>query len=348
MKTYPIHTCLLGCLLASSAFALSAAQITFATPEQAVQAMIDAAEHNDTAALLQIFGPGGKDIVETGDPSEDKDLRAEFARAAHEKLKLERDPLMPDRVSFTVGNDEWPFPAPLIRRDGKWQLDSSAGRREILARRIGKNELTAMEVCRGYAEAQFEFAASPRDGDRLLKYAERVVSSTGKKDGLDDLVSPAFAAAYDGAKKPEAFHGYYFRLLKSQGPDSPGGAFSYVVNGKMIGGFALVAWPAEYSVSGILTFIINHDGVVFEKDLGAATGAQARQMTRFNPDKTWHASVLESPAHDCEKRKTADPAGGRRKRDARRFECRAEIGRLQLVLRFDGRGRPASVSVRSA
>jgi len=262
-------------------------------PEEAIQATIDAAEHNDTSRLLEIFGPFGKDIVSSGDTSEDKDLRTEFARAGHEKLELERDPLMPDRVSFTVGSDEWPFPVPVIRRDGKWQLDSAAGRLEILARRIGRNELTAMEVCRGYSEAQLEFAASTQDRDRLLKYAQRVVSSTGKHDGLDDLVSPAFAAAFENSKKPEAYQGYYFRLLKSQGPDSPGGAFDYVLNGKMIGGFALVAWPAEYGVSGILTFIINHDGVVFEKDLGALTAAQARRMTRFNPDKSWRAEVLE-------------------------------------------------------
>jgi hypothetical protein len=293
MKTYPIHTCLLASLLTLSPLALSAAQRTFATPEEAIQATINAAEHNDTDALLGIFGPSGKDIVQSGDLAEDKDLRAEFARAAHEKLELERDPLMPDKVTFTVGGDEWPFPVPVVRRDGKWQLDSASGSIEILARRIGRNELTAMEVCRGYAEAQLEYGSSPRDGDRMLKYAQRIVSSTGKKDGLDELVSPEFAAAVDGAAKPEAFHGYRFRLLKSQGPDSQGGAFEYVVNGRMIGGFALVAWPAEYGVSGILTFIINHDGVVFEKDLGAATAAQARVITRFNPDKTWRAVMLE-------------------------------------------------------
>jgi hypothetical protein len=205
---------------------------------------------------------------------------------------------MPEKVTFTVGSDEWPFPVPVVRRDGKWQLDSAAGRLEILARRIGRNELTAMEVCRGYAEAQMEYASTPRDGDRILKYAERVVSSPGKKDGLDDLVSPEFVAASEGApsekaKKPEPWHGYYFRILKAQGPDAPGGAFSYVVNGKLMGGFALVAWPAEYGVSGILTLIINHDGMVFEKDLGASTAIQARQITRFNPDKTWRAAVLE-------------------------------------------------------
>jgi hypothetical protein len=293
MKTYPIYPCILASLLVLSPVALRAAQRTFATPEEAIQATIDAAERNDTAALLQIFGTEGKDIVQSGDVAEDKDSRAEFASAAREKLDLERDPLTPDRVSFTVGADAWPFPVPVVRRAGRWQLDSNSGRLEILARRIGRNELNAMEVCRGYAEAQMEYASGPREDDRVLKYAQRVVSTSGKTDGLDNLVSPSFAAATDGSKKLLAFHGYYFRVLKAQGPDSTGGAFEYVVNGKMIGGFALVAWPAEYGVSGIRTLIINHDGVVFEKDLGAATAVLARQITRFNPDKTWRPVVGE-------------------------------------------------------
>ena len=213
---------------------------------------------------------------------EDKDLRAEFARSAHEKLQFEEDRLAPDRVTFTVGEQEWPFPVPVIRKDGKWHLDSASGRLEILARRIGRNELNAMEVCRGYAEAQLEYAAGARDGDRVLKYAQKIAATPGKQDGLyadgvpDSLVSQAFAAAAaanpsTGGKQPEPYHGYYFRVLKSQGPDAAGGAFDYVVNGKMIGGFALVAWPAEYGVSGIRTLLINHEGVVYEKDLGAGT-----------------------------------------------------------------------------
>ncbi len=176
-------------------------QRTFATPQEAVQATIDAADHNDTAALLQLFGPAGKDIVESGDPAQDKDLRAEFARSAHEKLQIDADPLTPDRVTFTVGTAEWPFPVPVIRKDGRWQLDPESGRLEILARRIGKNELNAMEVCRGYAEAQMEYAAEARDGDRVLKYAQKIVSTPGKHDGLyspgasAELVSQAFALA---------------------------------------------------------------------------------------------------------------------------------------------------------
>ena len=278
-------------------------QRTFATPQEAVQATIDAAEHNDTAALLQLFGPEGKDIVESGDAAEDTDSRAEFARSAHEKLQIEEDPLNPDRVTFTVGEQEWPFPVPVIHRDGKWLLDSATGRVEVLARRVGRNELNAMEVCRGYAEAQLEYAAVARDGDRVLKYAQKIAGTPGKQDGLyvdgvpDTLVSRAFAEAAaanpTGGKRPEPYHGYYFRVLKSQGPDAAGGAFDYVVNGKMIGGFALVAWPAEYGVSGIRTLLINHEGLVYEKDLGAGTHIQARQMTRFNPDKSWRPVVLE-------------------------------------------------------
>jgi hypothetical protein len=278
-------------------------QRTFATPQEAIQATIEAAEHNDTAALLQLFGPEGKNIVESGDAAEDKDSRAEFARSAHEKLQIEEDPFSPGRVTFTVGEQEWPFPVPVIRRDEKWLLDSASGRIEILARRIGRNELNAMEVCRGYAEAQMEYAAAARDGDRVLKYAQKIAATPGKQDGLyadgvpDSLVSQAFAEAAAanpaGGKKPGSYHGYYFRVLKSQGPDAAGGAFDYVVNGKMIGGFALVAWPEEYGVSGIRTLLINHEGVVYEKDLGATTAIQARQMTRFNPDKSWRQVVLE-------------------------------------------------------
>ena len=308
-KNGPARTAwLLAAGLALGATLLQAApkdgQRTFATPQEAVQATIDAAEHNDTAALLQLFGPDGRDIVESGDPVEDKDLRAEFARSAHEKLQFEEDSLTPNRVTLTVGSQEWPFPVPLVRRDGKWRLDSASGRIEILARRIGRNELNAMEVCRGYAEAQMEYASGPHDGDHILKYAQKIAATPGKQDGLyaesvpDSLVTQAFAAAAAASqstagKKAEPYHGYYFRVLTSQGPDAAGGSFDYVVNGKMIGGFALVAWPAEYGVSGIRTLLINHEGVVYEKDLGAATAVAARQITRFNPDKSWQPVVLE-------------------------------------------------------
>jgi hypothetical protein len=294
-----------GLLLASVLFpaSLKDGQQTFATAKEAIQATIDAAGRNDTAALLHLFGPGGKDIVESGDPAEDKELRAEFARSANENLTIDADPLTPDRVTFTVGTNQWPFPVPVVRKDGKWQLDSASGRMEILARRIGGNELNVADVLRGYVEAQMEYAADPRDGDRVLKYAQKINTSAGKQDGLyaqggaHNLVSPAFAEAASNpapnGKQLEPYHGYYFRILKSQGPDAAGGALDYVVNGRMIGGFALVAWPADYGVSGIETLIVNHDGVVYSKDLGPGTALQARQMTRFNPDKSWQAMTLE-------------------------------------------------------
>jgi hypothetical protein len=278
-------------------------QRTFATPQEAIQATIDAAERNDAAALLQLFGPDGKDILESGDPVQDKESRAEFARSAREKLEIEQDPANPDRVTFAVGEQDWPFPVPVVRQNGKWRLDPVSGRLEILARRIGRNELNAMEVCRGYVEAQLEYAAQDRDGGGLLKYAQKIVSSPGKQDGLyregapQNLVSKAFAEAAatnaEGGGKAAPYHGYYFRVLKAQGPDADGGAFNYVVKDKMIGGFALIAWPAEYGVSGIGSFIINHQGVVREKDLGAGTATLVRQITRFNPDKSWRRVELE-------------------------------------------------------
>jgi len=271
---------------------------TFATPQEAIQATIDAAERNDAAALLQLFGPDGKDILESGDPAQDKDSRAEFARSAREKLQIDQDPTNPDRVTFAVGEQDWPFPVPVVRTDGKWQLDPSSGRLEILARRVGRNELNTMEVCRGYVEAQLDYASADHDRDGILKYAQSIASSPGKRDGLysDDapqnLVTKAFAAAA-GVDKPVPYHGYYFRVLKSQGPAAFGGAFDYTVKGKMIGGFALVAWPAEYGVSGVQTFIINHEGMVYGRDLGINTAALARQMTRYNPDKSWRRAELE-------------------------------------------------------
>jgi hypothetical protein len=202
-----------------------------------------------------------------------------------------------------VGNNHWPLPIPLVRRDGQWRFDVAEGRTEILARRIGRHELTAIDVCRGYVEAQMEYAVRDREGDGVLKYAQRIHSSPGKNDGLyrdgtpDNLVPKAFAdaatAMFAEGKRPVPYHGYYFHILKAQGPDAPGGAASYVVNGKMFGGFAMVAYPAEYGVSGIKTFIVNHLGVVYGKDLGAQTATLARQIKAFNPDKTWKAVVGE-------------------------------------------------------
>ena len=271
---------------------------SFATAQDAAQALVDAAGQSDTAALLKLFGPQGADIVQSGDPAEDKDSRAEFARRAREKMEVQIEPSNPNRAVIVVGNQNWPLPVPLIRtKSGQWHFDAARGRVEILARRVGRNELVAIDVCRAYVEAQMEYASRDRDGNGVLEYAQKIVSSPGKKNGLywegetDNLVPKAFAdaaaAMFAEGKKPVPYHGYYFHILTAQGPDAQGGARTYVVKGQMIGGFALIAYPAEYGVSGIKTFIVNHRGVVYEKDLGPATGTSALRTTRFNPDKTW-------------------------------------------------------------
>lgn len=272
---------------------------TFATAEDAAHALVEAASHNDTAGLLKIFGPSGKNIVQSGDPAEDKAGRAHFVELAHVRMDISAVPGNPNRATLIVGPENWPFPVPLVHRNNRWYFDSAAGQVEVLARRVGRNEITAIDVCRGYVEAQMEYATHDYDGDGILEYAQRIVSSPGKKDGLywegesANLVPKAFAdaasALFAEGKKPSPYHGYYFHILKAQGPDAKGGALNYVVKGEMIGGFALIAYPAEYGVSGIKTFIVSHHGIVYEKDLGSATPTLARQITRFNPDKTWKA-----------------------------------------------------------
>jgi DUF2950 family protein len=264
----------------------------FATPQEAIQATIEASEHDDMASLRQIFGTDSKNIVESGDSAADQNDRAEFVHLAHEKTTVNQDPANPDRVTFSIGNEDWPFPVPLERRNGQWFFDSAQGEVEILAHRIGENELNVIDVCRGFAEAEFEYASRTHDGSNILEYAQRFISSPGKQDGLywddaDSLVPRSFA---DAATAGRPYHGYYFRVLTGQGANAQGGTFSYIVDNKMIGGFAMVAWPAEYGVSGIKTFMISHSGNVYEKDLGANTAALVKQMTVFDPDPSWHES----------------------------------------------------------
>jgi len=271
-------------------------QKTFATPQEAAQALVDAAGGNDTAAMLRIFGPAGKDIVQSGDAAADKEGREKFAALARQKMEVQLDQDK-DRATLIVGPDAWPLPVPIDLEKGQWRFNSAVGRVEVLARRVGRNELTALEVCRAYVEAQTEYASRDRTTSGTLQYAQKILSSPDKKDGLywegepDNLVPKAFADASAGmlaeGRKPASYHGYYFHILKAQGPDAEGGAMDYVVNGKMIGGFALVAYPAEYGVSGIATYLVNHRGKVYEKDLGPTTGVLVRQMLRFNPGKGW-------------------------------------------------------------
>jgi hypothetical protein len=270
--------------------------LTFSTPEEAIHALIRASDQNDTNEILKIFGPDGKDIAESGDPARDKADREEFARLGNERLEIIHDPKNPDRVTFSIGNEDWPFPVPLIRQSGKWEFDSAKGKLEILAHRIGENELDTVDTCRAFVEAELKYAESARDESRTLQYAQRALSSEGKQDGLyssdaaKSLVPLSFAKAVageDGSTPAGPYHGYYFRILMSQGPESPGGAIQYVVDGKMIGGFALIAWPAEHGVTGIQTFIVNHQGLVYSKDLGPDTSQLATRITTFNPDRSW-------------------------------------------------------------
>ncbi len=274
------------------------AQKTFDTPQQAVDAAIEAAEKDDQKALLEIFGPDALDIISSGDRVEDQRTRARFIEMARERKVVEEDPFDAYQANLTLGNDDWPFPIPIIKRKGKWLFDTKEGRIELLARRIGDNELTAIQVCRGFVEAQIEYATEDRDGDGLLEYAQRIISTPGQRDGLawqnangvwegpvGEGVARAIAEGYRSRTEP--FHGYRFRVLMGQGPAAPMGALSYVVKGSMIGGFALIAWPDRYWVSGVQTFIVSNDGVVYQKDLGPQTAKIAAGIKTFDPGPGW-------------------------------------------------------------
>jgi hypothetical protein len=291
-------------LLSSLVVALMAAQAeppllkTFASAEDAAIAAIEAAGKNDIAALDEIFGPNSKAILTSGDPKQDQEERAQFARIASGKHHLEKDPMNPHRMILDVGPEDWPFPVPIVEKNGKWSFEPSQGQLEVRVRRIGANELDAMEICAGYVEAQHEYVKVDHDKDGLLEYAEYIMSSTGKQDGLyfegagTPLVPKTFAEAEvrPGHPKPKPYHGYYFHVLTAQGPNAKGGAHEYVVKGAhMMGGFALVAWPAEYGVMGIRTFIVNQDGVVYERDLGRPASNLTPPVKIFDPDKSWRA-----------------------------------------------------------
>jgi hypothetical protein len=257
----------------------------FSTPEAAIEAVLAAAENNETAALLKLFGPDSRDVVLSGDPAQDPKGRAKFAELVHEKLAVQIDSANSDRATFSIGNEDWPFPVPLIRVNGQWRFDTAQGRSEILARRIGANEINVIDVCRGFAEAEFEYALKAHDDSGGLAYASKL-SSLYSETAPGTLIPQAFAQA---DRNP--YHGYYFRIIRSQGANAPGGSFNYMVKDRMIGGFALIAFPAEYGVSGIKTFMINHDGIVYEKDLGTASAAIAKALTTFDPDDSWNAVI---------------------------------------------------------
>ena len=270
----------------------------FDTPQQAADALIDAAAKFDVSALTAIFGPAAGEVAFTGDFAQDRQRAADFAAEAREKTRVSMDPKTATRAFLLVGKEDWPFPVPIVKRAGKWSFDGSAGGKELQYRRIGANELDAIQICRGYVDAQHEYALQPREGYDVPQYAQRIISTPGKQDGLawqdsdgewsgpiGENIAKAIEQGY--TSKSEPYHGYFFKILKGQGPAAPLGPMDFVVKGLMIGGFALVASPAEYGVTGVRTFIVSHDGVVYEKDLGPGTTDQFARMERFNPDKSW-------------------------------------------------------------
>jgi len=268
---------------------------TFSTAQTAADALLKASETNDTAALLQLFAPNGKDLIDSGDPAEDAQSRARFTELAHKKMALVPDPADPAKIFISIGDEDWPFPVPLVQRNGLWMFDSSEGQKEVLSRYIGAHELTTIEIGRGYVEAQNQYAQTHLHKG-LPEYAQNIVSSPGQQDGLywvpkkGELAPPVpadFAKAARRADQGRPYHGYYFRILTAQGPDAHGGAKNYIVDGAMTGGFALVAWPAHYGESGVQTFIVNQDGVVYQKDLGVETEQAVSALTQFNPDSSW-------------------------------------------------------------
>jgi Protein of unknown function (DUF2950) len=280
---------------------LAQAQQRFKTPEEAVDALVKAARSGDSKSVVSILGPGSQELVSSGDPVEDAEVRKEYLAAYDAGHRIVAESGKPSVL--VIGPNDWPFPIPMVQRDGQWIFDVPAGREEVLARRIGRNELSTMKAMLAYWDAQQDYADMNKSKSGQAVYAQRIISSPGKKDGLywptsgNEPPSPlgeAVAAATQRGYRPgagEPYHGYRYKILLRQGPTAPGGAVDYIVKGDMIGGFAAVAYPAEYGNSGIMTFIINHEGDIYEKDLGDGTARIASQMTSFNPDHTWRKVV---------------------------------------------------------
>jgi len=292
----------------STAAASQPKQKEFDTPKQAADALIQAAANLDFAAAKEVLGPDGEDLINSEDRVMDRNLATAFANKAKEKTSVELDKQNPNRAILVVGNDDFPLPIPIVKRNGKWSFDTKVGREEILNRRVGANELNAIEICRGFAEAQHEYAMEKHDDSKVNQYAQHILSTPGKHDGLawqnqdgtwegpvGEEVAKALAEGYK-AERGTPYHGYYFKVLKGQGPAAPMGEMDFVVGGAMIGGFALAAAPAEYRVTGVQTFMVGPDGVVYEKDLGPDTLKTFQSMDKYNPDKTW--KVTEDDVED--------------------------------------------------
>ena len=285
--------------VAGTAFAADK-QKWFASPEEAAKELVVSVKAGDAKAMQAVLGPGSKDIVQSGDAVADKAGRERFVKSYEEASKLEKSG--DAKAVLSIGKDNWPFPIPVVKGAAGWRFDTKAGKEEILNRRIGRNELAVIQVIQAYVDAQREYYLRNPQRDKLLHYAQKIASAQGKRDGLyfptkagekpsplGPLVDRAKAAGYQKGEggKPVPYYGYYYHILKGQGADAPGGAYDYVAQGRMIGGFALVAWPARYGNSGVMTFMVNHEGVVFEKDLGPDTAAAAGKISKFNPARSW-------------------------------------------------------------
>jgi hypothetical protein len=271
---------------------------TFDSAEKAGDALVDAAEKFDVTSLIRIVGKEGEDLVLTGEYAQDRERAQEFAAQARKKKQVALDPKTDTRAYLLVGEEDWPFALPIVKHDGRWSFDAAAGRQELMYRRIGSNELDAIAICEGYVDAQFDYAYRKRQGYAVPQYAQRIISSPGKQDGLawqnpdgtwggpiGEKIAQALQQGYN--LKADPYHGYFFKVLKGQGPAAPLGTMDYVVEGVMIGGFALVAAPAEYGETGLKTFMVSNTGVVYQKDLGPDTLEEFQKMELFNPDKSW-------------------------------------------------------------
>ena len=270
----------------------------FPSADSAAKALVSAAKDDDVTTLIAILGPASKEILTTTDPVADQKIRRTFAARAAAKMKLVTDPKDLNAKILLVGKDDWPLPIPIVLVNGQWYFEVEQGKQEILMRRIGGNELDAIEVCRGYVEAQNDYVEEGRTGSGVLHYAAKIISSPGKHDGLywpasgandespiGDTIAKAFAEGY--TQRHDPYHGYYFKILTAQGPHASGGEMSYVADGLMTKGFALIAWPSDYRSTGIMTFIVDKAGIVYQKDLGPKTPAIAGAYRAYDPDETW-------------------------------------------------------------
>jgi hypothetical protein len=296
----------LVCLVALAMFLLGTApasqaagmpQKSFSSPEEAVKSLVAAVRSNDIKEMLAILGPGSRELISSGDDVADRAGREKFLKAYDQMNTLQQESA--DKMVLSIGADNWPLPIPIVKKGTTWVFDIRKGKQEILNRRIGRNELHIMDVLHAYVDAQHEYATKDCRGDGKVEFAQRLISTEGKRDGLyweakegeeESPLGPLVArAAKEGYANADLspFHGYYFNILKGQGKHVDGGAYNYVVKGKMILGFALVAYPAEYGNSGVMTFILNQEGIIYQKDLGKDTKRRAEAMKIFDPDKSW-------------------------------------------------------------